>query len=352
MGEIWVTAIATVAAAGIGAASASHQAKKARRANARTLADAEGAGAFEPLALPEPQELDVPSAEEIMAHWRGEVTTKFPEYEGIAGKLNTSEQAAARAANLAANPMYYDVLNRVTTNAQQAASGAIPKDVQANIKRTANEDAYLKGFNYGAPGGRSGAGTFAGGNDAAANLALRNIGLTSLDIMKYGNQLSGNVLEQSRASRGEIISAKDVIPNPALFQDQMNASAIAEYNFASDKAAFKAGSQNAPIQAAYNKLALQMGVNSQNSALAAQTSAQNTQLAISALQALGQNYNGGTIGSGAKKTPSTGGDTYMAGTSYQGIYPDYGDVPSSSYNGFNYNSYGKPVSDAATIQAI
>jgi len=297
MAEIWVTLLGTAAISAGTMAYSSSQAKKARKRGEGTLAAGEKAGAFSPLAIPKPVEMDVPSAGEILASWRGEVTTNLPEYEKIGQGLNISEQEAARVANVKANPQYYAALNQITTNALQAGRGVIPKDVQQNVLRSANEDAYLRGFSYGGPGDRGG-NVYAGGNDAAANLALRNLGLTSLDMMKYGDTLGGAALEQSRASRGDIVSAKDVVPTPQIFQDQMNASALAQYNYASDKSAFKAASQNAPIQAAYNKLALQMGVQGQSDALAAQTSSQNMQLAMSALQAMGKAYSGGgaTIG--------------------------------------------------------
>lgn len=348
----WIAAAVSVATAVGGAVYGSSQAKKARKRNEATLTAAEKAGAFEPLALPEPQELDVPSAEEILKSWRGEVTTFFPEYDKIGTDLNVSEQAAARYANKAANPQYYSILDQVSTNALQAGRGVIPKDVQQNILRNANEDAYLRGFSYGGPGDRGG-NVFAGGNDAAANLALRNLGLTSLDMMKYGDALSGAVLEQSRAGRGQVISAKDTVPTPQIFQDQMNAEAIAQYNFATDKAAYAAGSQNAPIQAAYNKLALQMGVQGQNNALSAQSGAQNMQLALSALQALGKGFSGGssTIGGSMNRTASSSTvNPYDYSTGYGGNVNDF--MGTGINNGLYYNQFGKPVGEAATITAV
>jgi hypothetical protein len=316
MAEIWGTALLGVSAAvsaGV-AVKGMSDAKKARKRNEGTLTAAGEAGAFSPLAIPKPVEMDVPSAGEILASWRGEVTTNLPEYEKIGTGLNISEQEAARVANIKANPQYYGTLNQITTNALQAGRGVIPKDVQQNVLRSANEDAYLRGFSYGGPGGRGG-NVYAGGNDAAANLALRNLGLTSLDMMKYGDALGGAALEQSRAGRGKIISAKDVVPTPQIFQDQMNASALAEYNFASDKSSYAAASQNAPIQAAYNKLALQMGVQGQSDALAAQTSSQNMQLAMSALQAMGKAYGGSaTIGGQTAATGNGAVANWQSGT--------------------------------------
>lgn len=344
----WIYAAVTVATTVGGMAYNSSQSKKARKRNEGRLRAGEEAGAFDPLAIPEPQELDVPSAEEILAAWRGEVLTNFPEYDKISGKLNVSEQEAARVANKMANPQYYSLLDRLSVNASEAAQGKLPTDVKQNILRNANEDAYLRGFSYGTGNG-SGGNVFAGGNDAAANLALRNLGLSSLDMMKYGNSLTGNVLDQSRASRGQVLSAKDTVPTTAIFQDQMNMEAIAQYNFASDKAAFEAASHNAPIQAGYNKLALQMGIGTQNAALSAQTGASNMQLALSAMQALGKGFSGGsTIGSTTRQTAPTATYDYTQG--YLGNSADF--TGASMNGGLYYNQFGKPIAEAATITAV
>lgn len=344
----WVAAAVTVGTAVGGAVYNSSKAKKAQKANNAVLSDAKKAGAFRPLAIPKPVELHVPPAENILAAWRGEVTSQFPAYDRIADNLNVSEQDAARYANEASNARYYEALQQLTSNALQASKGKLPADVQANILRQANEDSYLRGFSYGTPSG--GAETYAGGNPASANLALRNLGLTSLDLMKYGDALTGNVLEQSRASRGDIISAKDVTPTPQIFQDQMNASAVAQYNYASDKSNYNAARINAPIQAAYNKLALQMNIQQQNNALGMQASSNNAQLAMSALQALGGLYGGSSTLGGNRTQPTTT-------TNSGGYMNDIGASPfdvDTAYvqNGLWYNRQGTPVSDAATITAI
>jgi hypothetical protein len=76
-------------------------------------------------------------------------------------------------------------------------------------------------------------------------------------MMKYGNALGQDVLGQTRSSRGRVVSTMDVAPDPALFQQQMNNAAIADYNYKTDRAAYRTGSENAITQAATNKLAFQ-----------------------------------------------------------------------------------------------
>lgn len=328
--------VATVASAGYGIAANSKAAKDRKAA----MAQAQGSGVFDPMAIPEPTKLEVPSAPEILSSWRGEVTSKFPEYDKIAGMENQSSQAAARTANLQANPDYYTALNQLTNNALAAGKGRLPDDVKESILRNTNDNAYLQGFSYGKSGG--GGNVYAGGNDAAANLALRNLGVSSLDMMKYGDSLSQGVLEQSRASRGDIVSAKDVLPTQGFFQDQMNAAAIAEYNFGTDQSMFKAGVANAPRQAGYNQLLFQTGMGGQQM----QSNAANAQLAMSALQALGGlygTYAQGNTNLGASTSRPTWG-TARAGSG-EAFYT------SGPYSG-SVIPRAESVSSAPTLRAI
>lgn len=342
----WVAAAVTVGTAVAGGVANYSASKKAQKQNSALLSSAEKSGAFRPLTIPKPERLRVPAAESILSSWRGEVSGQFPAYDAIADKLNVSEQDAARYANQAANPDYYNVLSQLTSNALQASRGEIPADVRQNILDQANEDSYLRGFSYGTPTG--GSKTYAGGNEAAANLALRNLGLTSLDMMKYGNQLGGQVMDQSRLSRGTVMSAKDVVPTSDIFGNQMNAAAMADYNYRTDKQSYRAATKNAPIQAAYNKLALQMGVQGQNNAISMQTASNNAQLMMSAAQALGSMYTPSTVGAG-KSAPAT-----AAGSDVGWNSTFWGDLAgeSNASPGLASRSINQPVSSASTIRVF
>lgn len=343
----WVAAAVTVGTAVAGGVANYSSSKKARKQNSALVSSADKAGAFRPLTIPQPERLKVPSAESILSSWRGEVTGQFPAYDAIADKLNASEQDAARYANQAANPQYYDVLSQLTANALQQSRGEIPADVRQNILDQANEDSYLRGFSYGTPAG--GSRTYAGGNEAAANLALRNLGLTSLDMMQRGEALGQRVLDQSRLSRGTVMSAKDVVPTTDIFGNQMNAAAMADYNYRTDKQSYRAAVKNAPIQAAYNKLALQMGVQQQNNALSMQTASNNAALAASAMQALGGLYGtGGTIGAG-KSAPATAASPDWTSSFMSSLTNDPA-VVAGAWG--SPQSVNQPVASASTIRGI
>jgi hypothetical protein len=299
MGAIATAAVVTAGTAVAGAVSANRAQKKQEQA----MNAAEQGGAFDPLKIAKPQKLKVPSAGGIMGQYRQDVTQNYGGYEDIAQRFSASEQAATRAATEAANPNYYTVLQQLSSTAMQAGKGMLPADVRQQILQNANEDAYLKGFSYGKSGG--GGNVYAGGNDAAANIALQNLGLSSLDMMKYGNALGQDVLSQTRASRGRVTSAMDVAPQPGLFQQQMNNAAIADYNYRTDRAAYRTGSENAITQAASNKLAFQTNAQANQAAIGQSSN----RMALESLTALGNLY-GNTANMGSQ---AGGGESLFGG---------------------------------------
>ena len=329
-----IGALGTAISAG-SAISGAIGARKARKNQQRAFSAAESAGAFDPLAIAKPERLKVPGAGQIMGSYRQDIAQNYGGYEDIAQRYATSEQEATRQANQAANPNYYNILQQLSNTAMQAGRGMLPDDVKQQILQNANEDAYLKGFSYGKSGG--GGNVYAGGNDAAANLALRNLGLSSLDMMKYGNALSQDVLGQTRSSRGRAVSTMDVTPDPALFQQQMNNSAIADYNYRTDRAGYRAGMQNAPAQAALNKLSFQTGAQTNQTAI----SQSGNRMALESLTALGSLYGGlYPNGMSGQKTAATGGAGSAAastGKSWPGLFP-------SIYGGAKSFLFGSPAS--------
>lgn len=337
-----VAAAGTALSAG-SAISGAIGSRKAQKNQRQAFSAAESAGAFDPLVLAKPERLKVPGAGQIMGSYRGDIQQNYGQYEDIAQRYSASEQAANRSATEAANPNYYNVLQQLSNTALQAGRGVLPDDVKQQILQNANEDSYLKGFSYGKSGG--GGNVYAGGNDAAANLALRNLGLSSLDMMKYGNALGQDVLGQTRSSRGRVVSTMDVTPDPALFQQQMNNAAIADYNYRTDKSSYRAGMQNAPTQAALNRLTLQTGSQTNQAAIGQSSN----RMALESLTALGSMY--GNLypnGMNSQKPAAAAGETAAAssGGSWPGLLPGI-------YGGAKSFLFGSPTrSDASTARAI
>ena len=342
-------AIATAAVVTAGTAVASAvSANKAQKKQEQAMNDAQQGGAFDPLKIPKPQKLKVPSAGGIMGQYRQDVTQNYGGYEDIAQRYSASEQEATRAATEAANPNYYNILQQLSNTSLQAGKGMLPEDVKQQILQNANEDAYLKGFSYGKTGG--GGNVYAGGNDAAANLALRNLGLSSLDMMKYGNALGQDVLGQTRSSRGRVVSTMDVAPDPALFQQQMNNAAIADYNYKTDRAAYRTGSENAITQAATNKLAFQTNAQTNQNAIGQSSN----RMALESLTALGSLYGsiypngkpGQQAAAGAVPGAATGAAAASSGGSWPGLLP-------SIYGGAKSFLFGSPTrSESSTVRSI
>lgn len=296
---VWAaTAISLV---GVGVSAYNGYASRKQQQQAMQGAD----GAFGPLAVAEPAEINYASPQEILAQWRGEVTGNFPEYSKIAASLNEDEQKAAIKANQMQNPNYYGLLGHMSNQANDYLSGKLPGDVQANILNTANENAYLRGFSYGKPGG--GADVYAGGNSADANLALKNLGLTSLDLSKLGFDMGTSVLNESRAGRGRVISATDTIPTQVFFADQMNKQAEGAYMNDQNQNNYEAALQNAPQQAAYQQLMFRSNAASNDAAIRAQQANTYAQIA-------------GTLANTYARNASVSG----SGSSFAGQYGDGG----------------------------
>lgn len=86
---------------------------------------------------------------------------------------------------------YFDQLqNQIGQNALSYSRGELPQDVVNSIGRSAASRGLQGGFGQGARGG--GAGT------ALGTLNLRNLGLTSLDLSKFGTQLAMNANQQAK----------------------------------------------------------------------------------------------------------------------------------------------------------
>jgi len=344
MGAIATAAVVTAGTAVAGAVSANRAQKKQEQA----MNDAQQGGAFDPLKIPKPQKLKVPSAGGIMGQYRQDVTQNYGGYEDIAQRYSASEQEANRSALEGANPNYYNILQQLSNTSLQAGKGMLPEDVKQQILQNANEDSYLKGFSYGKTGG--GGNVYAGGNDAAANLALRNLGLSSLDMMKYGNALGQDVLGQTRSSRGRVVSTMDVAPDPALFQQQMNNAAIADYNYKTDRAAYRTGSENAITQAATNKLAFQTNAQTNQNAIGQSSN----RMALESLTALGSLYGsiypngkpGQQAAAGAVPGAATGAAAASTGGSWPGVLP-------AIYGGAKSFLFGSPTrAESSTVRSI
>lgn len=110
---------------------------------------------------------------------------------GIASRTNAFNAAELQKMYASALPGYEAIKANVGKNIQSMTSGEIPTDVSNNVLRSAAARAYQGGFS------NSGMGR---------NLAARDLGLTSLDLMNKGQDSATRWLETSKTPTFDVTS--------------------------------------------------------------------------------------------------------------------------------------------------
>ena len=133
----------------------------------------------------------------------------------ITAKLNRFDyRQALKYLNLI-QPGFTGIQQQIGQNALSFARGELPSDVVGSITRAAAQQGQQGGFAAGGGGAAPG---------MLRNLNLRNLGLTSLDLSKYGTQVGMQVNQ----------SAKSLLPNLGSVRDWLlslpQQTAIAQYN--------------------------------------------------------------------------------------------------------------------------
>jgi len=212
---------------------------------------------------------------------------------------------------------YFDSLQRqVGQNALSYSQGELPPDVVANIGRSASQRGLAGGFGQGFRGGGTGT--------ALGNSLLRGLGLTSLDLSKFGTQLAMQADLQAKQLSPPLYdpTALQVTPQQAIgysFQNaNINNQAAQYWNTEQNKALeLNVGAQNQANRTATNtELAGQMA------------QAQSIQAAGSALGSVA-----GTYATNQSYVPQTGANNYGA--------PAYaGAATPQAPTGYGYNQGG------------
>lgn len=196
-------------------------------------------------------------------------------------------------------PYFNELQQQIGQNALSYSKGEIPQDVQDQITRQAAQRGLQSGYGSGTQGFRAGAG---------ANLNLRNLGLTSLDLSKYGTNLGMQVNQNAKALLPNLQGLQDYFLSPAQVLGINQGNVSAQNQFAL---------QN-------NQLANQ-GIAAQNQQLANQTQSQYAQQLAQA-QMIGQTSSaiGGAI-SGLGTGGGFGGGGALNATPSQGMsYSQFG----------------------------
>lgn len=181
----WVAIGVTVAGAAVSAGSQYAAGKKQEKAAKGAAAALQNPTQFEPEPL-DPNQVQGNAFAGALG-WLNQA-------KGLTSKLNQFDyRQATKFLNLI-QPSFSGIQQQVGENALSFARGELSSDVVGSITRAAAQQGQQGGF--------AGSGMF-------QNLNLRNLGLTSLDLSKYGTQLGMQVNQ----------SAKSLLPNLGSVRD-------------------------------------------------------------------------------------------------------------------------------------
>lgn len=290
-----------VIAAG-GAAYAANQSSKASKEASDAMGNVKP---FKPKMLGAPSLVDWEKAgmKATGANWRNIVGT-----EKLGAEVNRFNQAQAMHGYEYFQPYFKQNQELIGRNAASFARGELPSDVVGNIGRAAAQRGIQGGF-----GMSQGAG---GGGTALGSLNLRNLGLSSLDLSKWGTQFAQETNKAGAAMTPGLfdLSSQFISPNLVMGGMQFNANAqnqVAQLN---------AGYQNA--------------AGLQNTSLA--NSVAQSQAAMGYQAALGQ----GQAVQGATNTVSGLLGQYAQMQQAQKMQESYYGKPSYGINNANASTFG------------
>ena len=142
----------------------------------------------------------------------------------LAGGVNRFQQNQALKGYEKFQPYFRQNQELIGRNAASFARGELPADVVASLGRAAAQRGIQGGF-----GMSQGAG---GGGTALGSLNLRNLGLASLDLSKWGTQFAQSANQAGASMMPGLFDPSSQFLNPALAMNgmQFNANAINHTN--------------------------------------------------------------------------------------------------------------------------
>lgn len=142
----------------------------------------------------------------------------------LAGGVNRFQQNQALKGYEKFQPYFRQNQELIGRNAASFARGELPSDVVSSIGRASAQRGIQGGF-----GMSQGAG---GGGTALGSLNLRNLGLSSLDLSKWGTQFAQEANKAGASMMPGLFDPSSQFINPALALNgmQFNANAINQTN--------------------------------------------------------------------------------------------------------------------------
>lgn len=281
-----VIGIAGVAVSAGGAIYAANQQKKAAQQQQNALGQMQTESAM----LGDPAQIDPMAVLQQLYNVNSQNTPQARQQAAAANKFNTNQALKAYNKML---PGFSQLQAQIGANANAFARGELPSDVQSAITRAAAQRGIQGGFGFGSQGASGG---------AMGNLNLRNLGLTSLDLAKYGTQVGLQASQQAAALSPRLATQQDYLFNPQqmLGIEQFNVGAQNQFMLANNGLANQTiANQN---QLLANQAQQQMAVDMMD----AQMIASGTQAAGGLMTGIAGAYGGGGAG-------GMNGATHMGG---------------------------------------
>lgn len=264
-----------------------------------------GVQTFDPIEPDAPHTVD----------WRRQVLdainfnrNNFGQTADLSRMTNTLNTREAQRMYRTFQPSFDSLQSQIGTNALSFARGELPADVVSSLGRSAATRGLNSGFGQGARGG--------GNGSALGNSLLRGLGLTSLDLSKFGTQLAMNASLQAKQLSPPLFDPTSLMTTPGQavgygFQNAQIENNAAQYwnNLQNQALAGNVGAQNA-----------------------ANTNATNAELAGQLAQAQAIQQAGATA-SGALGTYATNQSGKYISQNNAGV-ANVGQVP-----GYNYSPY-------------
>jgi hypothetical protein len=286
-------------------------AQQNKAAKAAANAQREGVQTFDPVQPFAPETVDWRRSALDALNFNINNQARQQEFAAQTNRFNTGQ---ARRMYRTFQPAFDSLQSQIGTNALSFSRGELPADVVSSLGRAAAGRGLASGFGQGARGGGSGT--------ALGNSLLRGLGLTSLDLSKFGTQLAMNASLQAKQLSPALYDPTQLAvgPGQAIGYDFQNA-----------------GIQNEAARY-WNQLqnqALMANVGAQNTA---NTNATNTELAGQLAQAQAIQQAGSTLG-GAMGTYATN-QPYVQGTGSYGAPAMAGAATPNAPSGYGYNGGG------------
>lgn len=192
-------AIAGIASALIGAGASVYSSQQQKKAASGLAGSAGNLKTFEPALLKDTKTID---PRQLQLNAIDIPFDRLAYARRYTEALNAMDYKEATRYLRKIQPSFDAIQQQVGQNALSYARGEIPQDVSAEIGRKAAERGIQAGYGFGSQGGARG---------ALANLNLRNLGLTSLDLSRFGTQMGMQVNAAGKALLPNLRSPADFL---------------------------------------------------------------------------------------------------------------------------------------------